>query len=226
MRSIKQALTRRLLQSLDATTEDAGSEIVDGDGHRAYVGGLWEAVGTLQFRFMIEQGLEPHHVLIDVACGSLRGGVRFIPYLERGGYLGIEMQQRLIDIGIEKELGKKLYALKRPEFVTSDRFEFSHFSRQPDFAIAQSLFSHLTARDISLCLKNLRAVARPDTRFYASFFETSQPRLNPEISDPRAKFLYTRQEMAQFGVACGWKSRYIGDWQHPREQRMFEYSVE
>src|ERR1700761_941027 len=143
MRSIKQALTRRLLQSLDATAEDEGSEIVDGDGHRAYVGGLWETLGTLQFRFMIEQGLEPHHVLLDVACGSLRGGVRFIPYLERGGYLGIEMQQRLIDIGIEKELGRKLYTLKRPEFVTSDRFEFDQFSMQPDFAIAQSLFSHL-----------------------------------------------------------------------------------
>ncbi|HEY0342569.1 MAG TPA: class I SAM-dependent methyltransferase [Steroidobacteraceae bacterium] len=226
MRSIKQALTRRLLQSLDATAEDVGSEIVDGDGHRAYVGGLWETVGTLQFRFMIEQGLEPHHVLVDVACGSLRGGVRFIPYLERGGYLGIEMQQRLIDIGIEKELGRKLYALKRPEFVTSDRFEFEHFSRQPDFAIAQSLFSHLTAQDIALCLKNLRAVAKPNTKFYASFFEAAQPQHNAETSNPRGKFLYTRHEMAQFGAAYGWRPRYIGAWQHPRDQRMFEYSVE
>jgi ubiquinone/menaquinone biosynthesis C-methylase UbiE len=223
MRSIKQALTRRLLQSLDATAEDVGSEIVDGDGHRAYVGGLWERLGTLQFRFMIDQGLEPQHVLLDVACGSLRGGVRFIPYLEPRCYLGIDMQQRLIDIGIEKELGPKLHALKQPEFVTSDRFEFDRFSRQPDFAIAQSLFSHLTAYDIALCLRNLRAVATPGTKFYASFFEVQRPHRNAEKSDPRGKFLYTRHEMTQFGTECGWSSRYIGTWSHPRDQRMFEY---
>jgi ubiquinone/menaquinone biosynthesis C-methylase UbiE len=223
MRSIKQALTRKLLQSLDATAEDVGSEIVDGDGHRAYVGGLWEALGTLQFHFMIDQGLEPQHVLLDVACGSLRGGVRFIPYLQPRCYLGIDMQQRLIDIGIEKELGRKLHALKHPEFVTSDRFEFDRFSTQPDFAIAQSLFSHLTAPDISLCLKNLRAVAKPGTKFYASFFETEQPHKNATTSDPRGKFLYTRHQMAEFGAQCGWNSRYIGAWGHPRDQRMFEY---
>jgi len=223
MRSIKEALARRLLQDAG---EDAGSEIVDGDGHRAYVGGLWEALGTLQFRFMVEQGLEPQHVLVDVACGSLRGGVRFVPYLEPGNYLGIDMQSRLIEAGISKELGPKLCALKKPEFVVSDGFDFERFSRAPDFAIAQSLFSHLTAQDISLCLQKLRAVAKPNTRFYASFFETERPSNNPAKSDPRGKFLYSRDQMAQFGAAHGWRSRYIGDWDHPRKQRMFEYFLE
>jgi ubiquinone/menaquinone biosynthesis C-methylase UbiE len=227
MRSLKEALIRRLLQSLDECAgEDVGSEIVDGDGHRAYVGGLWEAVGTLQFRFMVEQGLEPRHVLLDVACGSLRGGVRFIPYLEPGNYLGIDMQQKLIDAGVEREVGQKLYALKKPEFVVSDRFEFGSFLRPPDFAIAQSLFSHLTADDIALCLRNLQAVAKPSTKFYASFFESERPHRNPERSDPRGKFLYSRDQMSQFGAQCGWSSRYIGDWGHPRDQKMFEYFIE
>jgi SAM-dependent methyltransferase len=227
VRSIKETLTRKLLRSLETSAdEDEGSEIVDGDGHRAYVGGLWEALGTLQFRFMVEHGLEPEHVLIDVACGSLRGGVRFIPYLAPGNYLGIDMQQRLIEAGVDKELGKKLNALKRPEFVVSDRFEFGRFSRVPDFAIAQSLFSHLMADDIVLCLRNLRAVAKPGTKFYASFFESERPLRNPERSDPREKFLYSREQMAQFGTKCGWRSRYIGDWRHPRNQKMFEYFLE
>jgi len=160
-----------------------------------------------------------------VACGSLRGGVRFIPYLEPGNYLGIDMQSRLIDAGVRKELGEKLSALKQPEFVVSDRFEFDRFSKRPDFAIAQSLFSHLTAGDISLCLRNLRAVAKPGTRFYASFFETERPLKNAEKSDPHGKFLYSRDQMSQFGAECGWSSRYIGDWNHPREQKMFEYFI-
>jgi ubiquinone/menaquinone biosynthesis C-methylase UbiE len=227
MRSIKGVLARTLLRSLDAeVVEDPGSEMVDGDGHRDYVGGLWETVGTLQFRFMVARGLEPQHVLLDVACGSLRGGVRFIPYLDPGNYLGIDMHRKLIDAGVQKELGEKLNALKQPQFVVSDRFEFERFSRRPDFAIAQSLFSHLTAKDIGLCLKNLRAVARPGTRFYASFFEVERPRMNAQRSDPRGKFLYSAEQMSQFGVAHGWKPRYIGDWNHPRQQRMMEYLAE
>ena len=220
MGSIRQALIRRLV---DSVGEDAGSVIVDGDGHRDYVGGLWEALGTLQFRFMVDQGLEPRHVLLDVACGSLRAGVRFIPYLEPGNYLGIDMHKKLIDAGVEIELGKKLYALKKPEFVVSDQFEFDSFSRLPDFAIAQSLFSHLTANDIALCLRNLRKVAKPDTRLFASFFESEQPQRNVDRSEPRGKFLYTRDQMGKMGAECGWKSRYIGDWNHPRDQKMFEY---
>jgi hypothetical protein len=223
MGSIKQALIRRLVESVG---EDAGSVIVDGDGHRDYVGGLWEALGTLQFKFMVDQGLEPRHVLLDVACGALRAGVRFIPYLEPGNYLGIEMHQKLIDAGVEIELGKKLYALKKPELVVSDQFEFDSFSRLPDFAIAQSLFSHLTAEDISRCLRNLRAVAKPSTKFYASFFETARPQKNVDRSEPRGKFLYTRDQMSELGAKGGWKSRYIGDWNHPRDQQMFEYFLE
>lgn len=172
---------------------------------------------------MVEQGLEPQHVLLDVACGSLRGGVRFIPYLEPGNYLGIEMHRRLVEAGVEHELGLKLNALKRPEFVVSDQFEFQRFSKAPDFAMAQSLFSHLTAADITLCLRNLRGVAKPNTRFYVTFFEVDRPQQNASTSDPRGKFLYTRDEMARFGAATGWSSRYIGDWRHPRQQRMFEY---
>ena len=227
MRSLKQALVRRLQQSLnESVSEESGSVLVDGDGHRDYVGGMWEALGTLQFRFLVDQGLEPQHVLLDIACGSLRGGVRFIPYLQPGHYLGIEMHQKLIDAGIEKELGQKLYTLKKPELVVSDKFEFSRFSRQPDFAIAQSLFSHLTADDITLCLGNLRAVARSGAKLYASFFESERLEDNAARSEPRGKFLYTRDQMARFGAATGWSSRYIGDWKHPRDQKMFEYFLE
>jgi hypothetical protein len=43
-------------------------------GHREYVGGLWEAMGKLQFDFLISRGLKPEHVFLDIACGPLRGG--------------------------------------------------------------------------------------------------------------------------------------------------------
>ena len=70
--------------------------------HREYVGGLWEEIGRLQFKFLLRQGLAPSDCFLDIACGSLRGGVHFIDYLNPGNYLGIEKQRRLVELGIEK----------------------------------------------------------------------------------------------------------------------------
>src|ERR1700756_713587 len=68
-------------------------------GHRAYIGGRWEEYGQLEFDFMVSRGLKPEHVLLDIACGSLRAGVHFIPYLDAGNYLGIEKEDALIKQG-------------------------------------------------------------------------------------------------------------------------------
>src|SRR5512140_1078727 len=132
MRSIKTKLSRALLRSVDETAgEDPCSETIEGDGHPESVGGLWEVLATLQYRFMLDRGLEPHHVLLDMACGSLRAGARFIPYLDPGNYLGIEMLGKLIDAGVDRELGHKVAAGNSPELVKSDRFELERFSKQP-----------------------------------------------------------------------------------------------
>ncbi len=75
-------------------------------GHRGYVGGMWEEIGKLQFDFLLCKGLKPDSHLLDIACGSLRLGVKAIPYLERSHYLGIEKESGLVKAGLEKELDR------------------------------------------------------------------------------------------------------------------------
>ena len=74
----------------------------------------WDEIGKLQFDFLVRSGLQPHHYFLDVGCGSLRGGVHFIPYLETAHYLGIDKEVDLINAGIERELGHDLYESRRP----------------------------------------------------------------------------------------------------------------
>src|SRR5271155_3139558 len=88
---------------------------IGGEGPRGFVGGLWHELGELQFRFLVEHGLRPEHVLLDIACGSLRAGVRLIPYLAEGNYLGIDIDGDLIAHGRDVEIGKTLGAIKKPE---------------------------------------------------------------------------------------------------------------
>ncbi|UCC29805.1 MAG: class I SAM-dependent methyltransferase [Phycisphaerales bacterium] len=192
-------------------------------GHRTYVGGMWEEIGCLQFDFLISQGLKPHHYFLDIACGSLRGGVHFIPYLERGHYLGIDKEQRLIEAGVEEELNPELLNTKQPQLIVSSEFEFDRFRARPDFALAQSLFTHLPPTYIEKCLRNLRTVVLPGCLFFATFFETQQPRKNPKRPHDHSAFFYTRGQMEAFGRLHAWNPYYIGDWDHPRRQVMVKY---
>jgi hypothetical protein len=193
-------------------------------GHREYVGGMWEEIGRLQFDFLVRQGLKPTHCFLDIACGCLRGGVNFIKYLEPGNYLGIEKEGSLIDIGINSELGKEMYEQKKPELVVSGAFEFHKFSKRPNFSLAQSLFSHLSEKDICLCLKNLGQFVGAGHIFFATFLEGDSAG-NPTDSHSLKGFEYTRAAMEDFGASNGWKSAYIGDWNHPRNQKMMKYEI-
>ena len=202
-----------------------GEDAIRKLGHRDYVGGHWEEKGRLQFQMMVDQGLKPEHYLCDVGCGSLRGGVHFVGYLQPGHYLGIEKEQMLIDAGVE-ELGPKVVEEKRPELVVSDAFEFEKFSTRPDYALAHSLFTHLPPPLIRMCLEKLRRFIKPDGVLLATFSETARPIRNPNVPHDRLCFKYTRAEMEQFGRGTGWRPEYIGDWEHLRQQMLIRYTAQ
>jgi hypothetical protein len=113
-------------------------------GHRAYIGGRWDEWAQVEFDFMVSHGLEPQHVLLDIACGALRAGVHFIPYLDTGNHLGVEKERALIRRGLTKELPREAREEKQPELLVTDKFEFERLSKQADFALAWSLFTRLT----------------------------------------------------------------------------------
>ena len=61
------------------------------------------------------------------------------------------------------------------------------------------------------CFKKLRKVTLENGVFYATFFEFSQQVTNPSEPDDHGQFLYTRQEMEEFGTQNGWEAEYIGN---------------
>lgn len=193
-------------------------------GHREYVGAYWDEMGRLQFDFLVGQGLRRHHTLVDIGCGSLRGGVRLIPYLRRGRYLGIDKRADLIAAGVTHELSRWLRWRKHPELVVSDRFEFDRFSRHADVGIAQSLFTHLTPDVIEQCLRSLAAWS-PRCRLFATFFEADTSQANPGEPHDHRRFAYTRDEMGELAQRAGWRFTYVGEWGHPRGQMMGEFTV-
>jgi SAM-dependent methyltransferase len=197
--------------------------------HRRRVGGQWDELGKLQLEFMIAQGLRPEHRLLDVGCGALRAGVRFVDYLEPGGYYGIDINQSLLDAGYERELPDDVRAkLPRSHLRATDRFDCD-FGVQFDFAIAQSLFTHVSLNQIRLCLYRVAKVMPPGARLLASYFEA--PRSHPldesaadgRLWTERDAFFYYREDLSFAARRTPWKLRYLGAWGHPRNQRMVEF---
>lgn len=210
-------------------TGDAGST----PDHRALVGGLWDTVGPLQFDFLVGRGLKPHHQLLDVGCGSLRGGAHFIEYLDAGGYHGIDRDDWIIKQGREQELAPGLEEAKRPTFIVRDDFDFSGFGTTFDFALAQSVFTHIPMNSIHRALVNVAAVLAEGGVFYATFFEnTHGPKwLEPIVQQPGNEasivttmdadpFHYEFATLEWLAGLAGLRATYIGDWTHPRNQRM------
>lgn len=190
-------------------------------GYKHFVGGLWDAVGRLQFEFLKSEGLSPEHWLLDIGCGPLRGGRFFIAYLESGHYIGLDKEKILVGEGLARELPRALLIDKKPQFVITEKFDFSLLPNAPDYAIAHSLFTHLSRQDIVTCLKNLRKhVIR--CRLYATFFEGDSEN-NPAMSHSLNPFFYSQSEMKSFADESGWSFRYVGEWNHPRGQMMAEY---
>jgi hypothetical protein len=187
-------------------------------GHRAYIGGRWDEWGKVEFDFMVERGLRPEHVLLDIACGALRGGVHFIPYLDPGNYLGVEKERALIRRGLAKELPREVRVQKRPELLVSSEFEFHRLSKQADFALAWSLFTHLNEADLEACLANLRAYVGPDHQFFASY-APGQSDDNAARSHAHAAFYYSPEELEAMGERNGWDCYDIGRLERTRVMR-------
>ena len=169
-------------------------------GHREYIGGNWDEIGTLQFEFLKSKGLKPDSYLLD-----------------------IEKEKGLVQAGLNIELSKRLREEKQPRIVISDSFEIDNLGQLIDFAIAQSLFSHLPPQLIHLCFRNLHPWLRSGGAFYATYFEVPTPRKNPNKPHDHGYFAYTAKEMVEFGESNGFAATYIGDWNHPRNQVIVEY---
>ncbi len=221
---------------LSARLSAASAEALDRPPgwHRAQVGGLWDVMGPMQLEYLRSNGLQPGHRLLDVGCGSLRGGLHFIEYLEPGNYVGVDRSKRLVDAG-RGELRDTGLDSRRPTLVVNEEFDFRGLGSF-DFAIAQSVFSHLTFNRIVRCTSNAAEVLRPGGQFFATFFPHPGPRLATapitvegdadalDVYCDRDPYYYDPDIFRWLCEGSVLSCEYRGDWGHPRGQHMLVFT--
>jgi SAM-dependent methyltransferase len=103
---------------------------------------LWEMKQKFQINFLKENGLKPEDKLVDIGCGTLRGGIPLIEYLNEGNYCGLEVRADVLNEG-RKELKEEGLENKKPELVHFNDFNELHFDTKFDMAFAFSVLIHL-----------------------------------------------------------------------------------
>jgi SAM-dependent methyltransferase len=147
------------------------------NGYRSAVGPAdrYDVLGAHQFCVMVSLGLREQHKLLDLGCGSLRGGRLFIPYLAYGNYYGIEPHTDLVEEGLDHELGRSILGVKGPTWNDNADLDCAVFTRASgvtfDFVLAQSIFSHAYPQLIYGCLHTLREALKPTGAFIFTYFQ-------------------------------------------------------
>lgn len=104
---------------------------------------LWKMKRDFQINFLKDFKLEPKHYLLDIGCGTLRGGIPLINYLQEGHYFGIEVRKEVLDEA-RKELSENGLEWKQPTLMFVPDIAQADIHQKFDFIWAFSVLIHMT----------------------------------------------------------------------------------
>ncbi|BBA95243.1 hypothetical protein RVR_25 [Actinacidiphila reveromycinica] len=182
----------------------------------------WLALGRMQFDYLVGHGLVPGDRMLEIGCGNLRAGWRFIEYLEPGHYHGIDISP---DILVEAKGTVVRYGLqdKLPHLTLANDLTFD-FLPSGFFTVvhAHSVFSHSPLPVIDECLAHVGRVLAPGGYFDFTFDRT----LGAEHQVLREDFYYRAETLVALAERHGLAARLMEDWERrPHGQSKIRVTV-
>jgi cyclopropane fatty-acyl-phospholipid synthase-like methyltransferase len=148
----------------------------------------WDLLCDWQMRTLKQLGMQPKSFLLDIGCGAMRLGLAAADYLESGRYFGVDPFEGYIRLA--HDLAKREKVQKEYRIECNGDFGFSQLGARFDFAMAQSVLTHLSLKQIELCFKNLQPVMKNNGKFVFTYILGDYPTLG---------FLYAGTQVMQRG---------------------------
>ena len=100
------------------------------------------------FDWLLKQGVQPHDVVVDYGCGTLRIGAYFIQYLDADCYVGMDIDDRILSVG-RSLLPRALLESKRPTLeVISPQSIDCIVARAPKWVFSKGVVQHIPPDDL------------------------------------------------------------------------------
>jgi len=125
----------------------------------------WQQLQQYQFNILTSLGLRPHHSLLDIGCGPLTAGLKLIPYLGRGNYVGLDISTRPL-IEAYRLIAKNLLVERNPRIIhstTSLKNELK--GHQFDYIWMSQLSYHLDNLQMKGLFEATRSMMGPNSVF-------------------------------------------------------------
>ncbi|MBO0812162.1 MAG: class I SAM-dependent methyltransferase [Microlunatus sp.] len=182
----------------------------------------WLRLGQLQFDYLVGHGLRPSDRMLEIGCGNLRAGWRFIEYLDAGNYYGIDISPDILLAAQETVVQHELQA-KVPHLTPVRDLRFA-FLPDGHFGVvhAHSVFSHSPIQVIDECLANVGRILAPGGFFDFTFDRTE----GTEHQVLREDFYYRTGTLIALAARYGLEARFMDDWELlPHKQSKIRVSL-
>lgn len=129
----------------------------------------WVQRGQWQIDFLRHNGLEPHHIVLDVGCGPLRGGIHLIQYLDKSCYTGFDGNSKHILIAIKMIISTDKLFTKYPIVICEKVSNFKDkVTKKFDFGMVFSVLNHCTDTDHAAFFRQIIHLFNPGGKLFIS----------------------------------------------------------
>lgn len=130
-------------------------------------GDLWGMKRQFQIRFLRDMGLLPSQNLLDLGCGTLRGGIPIVDYLDHGNYTGVDVRKEVLEEGQMEILENGLLS-KKPNLILCHRLDTLILDKKFDLVWAFAVLIHMNDAILDDALAFVSRHLHPDGVFFAT----------------------------------------------------------
>ena len=175
----------------------------------------WLKIGGKQFDYLVSHGLQPQHRLLEIGCGNLRAGWRFIEYLEPGNYFGVDISPEII-LEANRTISERHLQSKRPEIRLYDGLDLSFLpAEQFDVAHAHSVFSHTPPGVVAAVLTGVSRVLKPGGFFDFTYNRSDSDRTWGFLDED---YYYPTGTLIEMAKEAGLVGAPAEDWTYLQEK--------
>jgi SAM-dependent methyltransferase len=175
----------------------------------------WLALGKMQFDYLVGHGLKPGDRMLEIGCGNLPAGWRFIDYLDVVGYYGLDISPDIL-IAAQETIKEHGLQAKLPHLTPVRDLRFAFL---PDDAFtvahAHSVCSHSPIGVIEECFTHIGRVLAPGG-FFDFTFDRTEGAVHQVL---REDFYYRTETLIGLAEKHGLAARFMADWEElPHKQ--------